>query len=230
MRKRQRVTAHELNRELSQDTAYQARLRERDASANVVRAEEQRLLEEIRSSGADAESLAGLVQRYAPLSTPIANALLRYLQKNENSVLAESIARALGAAGEAFDPTPLTKLFEQSASDSLRWAIANTFAELRPLRLKQWLRQAAIDRRNGKAREMLALAVARTLPAAEACQVLTSLFEDMPGHVAKALAECGGPVERAFLRAAAARTNGWARKEISDAIKRIDLRIAKSKR
>jgi len=230
VRKRGRMTADELNSELSRDTQYQARLRQSAAHRNVVRAEELRLLEEIRRLGAHAESLEGLIQNHAPLPAEIANALLLYLQNNENSVLAESVARALGAAGETFDPAPLIKLFEESTSDPLRWAIANTFAELRPLRLASWLRSAVTDRNNGKAREMLALAVARTLPAADACGLLRPMYVEMPGHIAKALGECGGPVERDFLQAKAAQESGWILKEINDAIKRIDRRIAKLSR
>jgi hypothetical protein len=107
----------------------------------------------------------------------------------------------------------------------VRWAIANAFAELRPLRLRDWLGHALTIAEYGRSREMLTLAVARTLPATEACRLLIEVFDQMPGHVALGLAECGGAAEAAFLRARQPATKSWVKKEIDRAIKMIEKRV-----
>ncbi len=132
--------------------------------------------------------------------------------------------RALGAAREEFDAGPLVHLFERSDSPTLRWAIANTLAETRPAGLRDWLIRALQDRHYGKAREMLALAAARTNPPEVVNRVLVRLLDELPGHAALALAETGGPRELDALRRAYAGATGWEREQIGRTINMIERR------
>jgi hypothetical protein len=71
---------------------------------------------------------------------------------------------------------------------------------------------------------MLALAVARTSSPAEANRALAGLLDEIPGHAAIALAECGGPKELALLKAKASKTKGWVKKECEKAVRAIARR------
>jgi hypothetical protein len=224
-RKKGSLTAEEFGRQLASNAEYQARLAAQAARAREIEKRVQPVLDDLRELGFVASSLAEFVRAYAPLPTEASAALLKHLRAADDDSLREPIVRALGGAGEGFDPTALRDLFEATTSEGLRWAIANTMAELRPLLLRDWLGRALMTVRYGKAREMLAVAVGRTLPAAEACHLLMEVYDQLPGHVAMALAECGGAAEAAFLRTRQPASAGWVKKEIDGAIKMIEKRI-----
>lgn len=230
MKKRGSITAGELNERLAKDAEYQARLAAQDAHAELIRRQEEPLLEELRYVGATADSLEDMVKKYAPLPAEISSVLLGYLDAPLAPGLIEAIVRALGAAGEPFDPSPLRDLFESTQSDLLRWAIANTLAELRPLGLRDWLAATIVKSELGTSRQMLTLAVARTFPAREACDLLMQVYADLPGHVALALGECGEEKELEFLRSEVTKVpRGWIKAEIEKSIKRIQRRVDKVK-
>ena len=210
---------------LRADPVYQAKLSEQAERAGSVRAEEGELLRILASRGYPADSLEELAERYRALPEDLSRALVECLAVATDGTLQESIARVLGAAGKSFDARPLVQLFESTSSTSLRWAIANTLAELAPLETGAWLLDALKNPGYGKAREMLALAVARTSTASEANPVLLSLLDDMPGHAALALAECGTAKELRILEGRLAYAKGWVKKEIEKAIRAISRRL-----
>lgn len=84
---------------------------------------------------------------------------------------------------EPFDVRPLLTRFEQTASESVRRAIGNTLAELRPLDVRDWVTVTLARREYGRAREMLPLALARIAPRDVANALLLEHRDDMPGHV-----------------------------------------------
>lgn len=220
MKKRRAMTAKELMAELENDPDYQAGLRAQEQRLAAIRESERTVIREIQEAGVHVDSLADLRQRYLPLPDEVVQVLLRCLESVVPQVQDE-IVRTLASVEKPFDVRPLTRLFEMTESDSLRWAIANTLTELRPLDLREWLVEALARREYGRSREMLPLAVARTAPPSVANKVLLSHFDEMPGHVALGLAESGGSYELEVLRERAPSTKGWVRKEIDRAI-RID--------
>ena len=224
MRRGKGLSARELSEQLKNDPAYQAKLKAQAARARVVRAGEDKVLNDLANRGYPAESLSDLVNRHAPLPADLSGALLESLAATSDPALQEAIVRALGAARTAIDVQPLVQLFEGATSDSLRWAIANTFAELRPSGIGEWLLEALQTPTYGKAREMLALAVARTNPAAHANPVLLDLLDEMPGHVALALAESGTTDELTVLKERAASAKGWIKTELEKAVRAIRRR------
>src|SRR6266566_255735 len=224
MRKKRGMTAEAFAAQLKADPAYQAKLgQDAETSARVQEAEAV-LMKALASRGYRAASLDELVRSHAPLSHDLAAALVESLRQVSEPSLLEGIVRALGAARETFDARPLAQLFEASDSSTLRWAIANTLAETRPAGLGDWLLRALQERRYGKAREMLALAAARTNRPEVVNPILVRLLGELPGHVALALAESGGVTELDDLRRAYASATGWEREQIGRTVNMIERR------
>lgn len=222
--KKGRISAADLMRDLSRDAEYQRKIADRDASGRATLDQEQLLLQELARLGVRGASLAEVVEANAPISGQLAGVLVGLLKREDLTRMHESIVRSLGTAGESFDAAPLIELFEATPSASLRWAISNTLAELRPLKLGAWLEQAFKNRSYGDARQMLALAIGRALPPATARRVLRDAYDEFPGHVSMALAECGGMEEITFLRSKMPATTGWARSEVERALRAIEKR------
>ena len=104
-------------------------------------------------------------------------------------------------------------------------AIANTIAEARPKGITDWLLSVVKDPAYGDARQMLTLAVARIASPQIANETLISIYDQLPGHVALALAESGGERELKFLEDKRDRSKGWVRREIEKAVKTIIKRL-----
>lgn len=170
------------------------------------------------SHGYSANSIQDLLQRYTPVPVELANALLDLLKHVDNPNVLESVVRALGATRSGLDPSPIITLFERTQSENLRWAIANTLAEARPPSAGEWILGALKQKTHGKAREMLALAAARTNPPAKVNPALVELLAELPGHAALALAETGTPAELPALERAYTTARDWQRKELGRAI------------
>ena len=217
-------TAAEVAAELAKDKAYQAKLRAQEEWAAKVREEEARVMQFLTERGVGATSIDELVSTRAPLDKKIVDGLLAALATTSSVNVLEAIVRALGAAADPFDAAPLARLFEQTESEQLRWAIANTLALVRPAELRDWIVKAVRERRYGKAREMLALAVARTSPRRLANEVLVDLLGEMPGHAALGLAEIGGPEELEALQRAHSAAHGWEKEQIGRTISIITRR------
>jgi hypothetical protein len=225
VKKGSELTAKDLAEQLKADPVYQAKLKAQAERTERVRVGEVELLRGLALRGYPADSLQELVERHVPLPEDLSESLLEGLAAIPDTALQEAVVRALGAARAPFDVQPLVRLFEKTPSEPLRWAIANTLAELRPLGIRQWLLDAVQNAANGKAREMLALAVARTNPADVANRVLLGLLDEMPGHAARALAESGTAAERRVLQARLVSAKGWVKKEIDRAVRAISQRV-----
>jgi HEAT repeat protein len=223
--KNRKLTAAEFAAELEKDPAYQAKLAKQRERASQIEATERLVLNELAAVGFSVDSLADLRLHHLPLPPEIVSVLLTWLPRLEEPAVQEAIARDLAQVQEPFDVTPLLELFERTASESVRWAIANTIAELRPLDSRDWVIRALERRDFGRSREMLPLALARIAPSNVANRVLRAHLDEMPGHVALGLAESGGPEELEVLRQKAQDSKGWVRKELQRAIKKIEKRV-----
>jgi HEAT repeat protein len=223
MRKK-RTTAEEFAGRLKEDPGYRAKLEQQAQGATRLREAEAELLKRLSSKGYRAASMDELVRQHAPLPRDLADALLECLGRVSETNLQEAIVRALGATREEFDAGQLTDLFERTDSSTLQWAIANTLAEARPASLGDWLIRALQNQRYGKAREMLALAAARTNPPEVVNPVLIHLLDELPGHAALALAETGAHRELEALRVAHRSATGWERDQIGRTIDLIARR------
>jgi hypothetical protein len=228
MTKKAWVSAKELMAQLQQDPEYQKQAAERE------RAHEERVRQRqaasdaveraLRNAGYDIDVLEDLAPRYAPITQPAIGILLSWLPRVQDKMVREMMVRALAATTESFDGWPLALAFEESRSESFRWAIGSTMALAHPTGLAEWVVRAVADPASGKARETLAVATARLAPPEVAIRTLAPLLEELPVSVAQAFAQCGGSAEAALLEARRERAQGWQRKEIDKAIRAIRKR------
>ena len=223
------MTAAELKARLNRDLEFRARedRRDQEEALNVARFEALAapILQNLSAVGVTPSSLDNLAQEYAPLSSDVAEILLSWITRSTDRYLQESLIRSLAATGARFNGQPLVEVFENTQSEVLRWAIANTIAEARPSGITNWLFSAVQDAAYGDARQMLCLAVARLGSQQSANNILVSVFDQLPGHVAMALAECGGRREIGLLREKRAKYGGWIKKEIDKAVRAISKRL-----
>jgi hypothetical protein len=225
VKKKSWVTAEELAAELEQDTEFLQRKAEQELRRRQLEARNRELvapiLAELDRNDVKALTIEDLTRRYAPLSEEIVQVLLKWLPRVEDEKAKEQLIRAVASAREPFDGRPLMNLFDSTESEVLQWTIANTVAEARPSGIEDRVIEAAMNPASGRAREMLALAVARLIPRERAKPVLTALFEEFPGHVAMSWAEIGGTEELAILEGKRENTRGWVKKEMERAIESI---------
>lgn len=226
MTKRAKKTAAEFMAELQVDAEFRRKAKERErksaAKEMAYKMSEQPILRSLAAVGADVLDLMEL-PTYG-VSREVATVLVEGLPRAEDEWLQETIVRVLAAAREPFEGQALVDLFERTDSETLKWTIANTLAEARPSGISDWVVDAMRDRASGKAREMLAIALARLVPPSIAIPVLVGAFDEYPGHVAMALGEVAGPSERELLERAMAGAKGWTHKEIKKAIRAITKR------
>jgi hypothetical protein len=189
---------------LEQDPEFVKRRAEREQAhaAGVARLREalEPVMDDLRHVGVFVEEWNDVITRYCPLSPSVVERLLSWLPRLEDPDALEVIVRALAAAPTVrFDGGELTRLFETTECESLRWAIANTLSCTQPEGVEAWVVRAVQNPAYGKGREMLAIALARLLPSTLANPVLVSLLEDLPIHAASGLALSGTPNEVTFL-------------------------------
>lgn len=229
MTKKKRITAEELLNQLQRDPEFMARQakRDRDLEQREVRSKQlvAPVLKELERLGYQVFSLEDLPRKYAPLTGEIAEVLLRWLVRIDEERVQEQIVRTLAAARASFDGSGLTRLFEQTKSGALRWAIANTLAEARPTGVGDWVSDALARQDYGEARQMLPLAVARLHAPTDANRVLRQSIDEMPGHVAMGLAESGGQEELRLLESKRETVAGWEKKEVDKAVRSIQRRL-----
>jgi len=214
---------------LNADPAY-VKKRGAQEDARVLRGAEislitRPLLQELAEAGYPVTSLDDLLTRYAPLPPAIVTLLLDSLSEVTDTAVQEQMVRALGASAGAFDGTSLITVFQNTHSAGLQYAIANTMAQADVRDAAHWILDAVQNPANGTARQMLALAAARRNPPMLANPVLLELLDDLPGHVALALAESGQLSELEALETKYTTTAGWEKQQIGRAISAIRRRL-----
>jgi hypothetical protein len=136
-------TAEQLMSELQSDPTFRKREEERDQRRLQRELEYARILAPILRKLADigykAASMEGLVDAFAPLPPPAVEILLSSLANVVDERLKESIVRALGAAEQPFDGTPLVECFDGTSDEGLKFAVLNTIAFVKPYSIDHWL-------------------------------------------------------------------------------------------
>lgn len=225
-KKGRKLTAAEFAAELERDPEYQAKLAAQRERAVSTQAAEQLVLGDLVAAGYPVSSLAQLRREYRPLPPEAVAVLLEWVPKMSDVAIQEAMVRDLANVQEPFQVQPLLSLFERTESESLRWAIGNTIAELRPLDARDWVIAMLANRGHGRGREMLPLALARIASQSKANEVLRIYLDEMPGHVALGFAESGGPAELELVRQRAKGQKGWVRKELDRAARKIAKRVS----
>lgn len=226
MSKSKPITAAELMNQLQTDKNWQSQserhhqnMSEADAK---YRSEVAPILNELKDLGLDAD-LYDLVQKYGPVSKPAVQILLGWIVKADNEKILEGIVRSLSSTTAPYDGAALVSLFEKSDSQILRWVIANTIAESKPINITKWLTDAVLNPDYGKAREMLILAAARIFDQQTAILLLKKCANDFPGYVAIGIRECGNNSHVNFLKNLRTSAKSWEKREIEKTIRLLEL-------
>ncbi len=191
---------------------------------------EARFLAALVASGLEVSSVAEIRTRYESLPSGLAELLLAWIPRLEDSRLQESVTWALLAAPkETLNGSVLAELFDAAATDELTCAIAAVINQTRPRNVDEWLIRAVRDHRSGNARRLLAAAVAKMLPAERAVPVLLEVFEVVPLAAVHPLGRIGDRSVRDFLATKQPTATGPLRRELRQAIASIERRLAKNR-
>lgn len=176
-------------------------------------------------AGFPVSSVASIRDHYDPLPSGLAELLLEWIPRLKDCRLQESVAWALLAARkETLDGAKLSELFDSTTNDDLKRAIASVINQSRPRNIDEWLIAAVRDRRSGASRNQLAAAVAKMLPPERARPVLIEVFQDDPLAAVHPLGKVGTENERVILVSKLPTATGALRRELRQAIARIDRR------
>jgi HEAT repeat protein len=225
-----RKSAAELMVELNADPDYVARMRQRERLRAEEGADYQRVLapvlKDLEAIGFNLRSLDELRRGAVdyPAAVPI---LLGWLAKTENLDLKEDIVRTLSLPWVAED---VAKAFNSEiqrtdipSSDGLRWAIANGLAVTAGDSIFDQLVAVATDKRYGKAREMLVLALGNCFNP-RAVDVLIDLLTDeqVVGHAVMALGKLKSKAARPHIQKLSDYPIRWIRVEVAKTLEKID--------
>ena len=202
-----------------------------DATLDDRYAGEAPLLSAFAEAGFSVSSVAEIRSQYDSLPNALAELLLEWIPRLEDRRLQESVVWVLlGAPKGTLSGTTLAEVFDAATSDELKRAIAAVIHQTRLRDIDEWLLVAVRDRRSGNARGLLAAAVAKMLPAERAVPVLIEVFHDAPLAAVHPLGKVGDRRVRDLLAANQPTATGPLRRELRQAIARIERRLAKAER
>jgi HEAT repeat protein len=225
------ITAEDLMAELEADDAWTAgrdrddQARRRSVAENKRDAEP--VVADLRAAGFKVNSIADLHNDNLSYREALP-VLLRWLPKVSNRAVKEDVVRALSVkwAGQAAAPALLEefrKAGDASEELGLRWAIGNALAEVADGSAFEELAALASDRRWGRSREMVVVALGNT-GNPQAVGILTHLLRDdqVAGHALIALGNLRAKDARADIEQFLDDPEPWIRKEAREALAKID--------
>lgn len=185
----------------------------------------------LSDAGFPVSSVAAIRDQYDSLPSGLAALLLEWIPRLEDRRLQESVAWALLAARSGtLDGAVLAELFDATTNDDLKRAIASVIHQTRPQNIDEWLLAVVRDRRSGASRNLLAAAVAKMLPPERAVPALLEVFQDAPLAAVHPLGKVGDGRVGDILAEALPTATGPLRRELRQAIARIERRIVKARR
>jgi hypothetical protein len=208
-------TAAELMAELRQDPEFvrgeRARAEKQDADVKGYTEAATGILDELRRVGFSVSAVGELRsgRRYKK-AIPI---LLSWLGRVADEHIKEDIIRTLSVPWAKEAGPALVAEYRRTAG-SLRWAIANALEVLASDEIFNDLVELALDREGGQARQMLALAVAKT-KSPDAKDALMQMLgdEEIAGHALSGLAKLKADVPRTVVEPFLEHSAAWVRKE-----------------
>lgn len=221
--------------QLVSDPEYLARRAEKEARrqqrAERIRQAEAPFLVVLAEAGFPIPSIDSIRNHFNPLPPELASLLIEWIPRLEDPGSQQWAAWALLAMPKrSIDGRLLTPIFDTTTNDELKWALADVIDQTRPRNIEDWLIVAIRDRRSGSARNLLASAVAKMVPAERAVPVLLEVFEDVPLAAVHSLGKMGDSSVRDFLVTQQPSATGPLRRELRQAIARIERRLAKTLR
>ena len=223
-------TAAELMADLESDPEYVARMKSQQEQR--LKAVEQSLrnakpiLLDLASAGFYVDSVADLFNRKMNYEKAIP-ILLSWLTRITDPAVKEDVIRALTVPwAKPTAALPLIQEFRRAADSSsagFQWAIANALSVVADDSVFDDVVQLVRDGRNGKAREMFALALGN-MKNPQAVRVLTDLLGDakVVGHAVMALGILKANDARSSVEKLASDPKKWIRKEVQKALAQMD--------
>jgi len=185
----------------------------------------------LSAAGFPVSSVVMIRNQYDPLPCVLAVLLLEWIPRLEDCRLQESVAWALlGAPQGMLDGAVLGQLFDSAKDEDLKWAIASVINQTRPQNIESWLLDAVRNRQAGASRNLLAAAIAKMVAPDRAVPVLMEVFRDAPLAVVHPLGKLGNSHVKEFLIAQQPNATGPLRRELRQAIARIERRLEKARR
>jgi HEAT repeat protein len=223
------VTASELMAQLQQDPQYQVRMQQTEAqrqeSIQRHRLAAEPVVQDLRNAGFDVENIDELRRSGIDYEAAIP-LLLKWLPLIAESAVKDSIVRALSVPwARQAAARPLIGQFHaapDTAAD-LKWTIGNALAVVADDDVFNEIAELARDKRNGKSREMLAVALGNMRNPA-AVDVLIKLLEDdeVAGHALMGLAKLKAHRARPYIERFLKHPKAWVRKEASKALAKLN--------
>ena len=193
--------------------------------------QETQFLTALAEAGFSVSSVAAIRDQYDPLPSGLAVLLLEWIPRLEDCRLQESVAWALlGAPQGMLDGAVLGQLFDAATDEGLKWAIASVINQTRPQNIESWLLDAVRNRQAGASRNPLAAAIAKMVAPERAVPVLLEVFRDAPLAAVHPLGKLGDSHVKEFLIAQQPNATGPLRRELRQAIARIERRLEKAGR
>lgn len=190
----------------------------------------EQFLSVLTEAGFPVSSFAAIRDLYDPLPSGLAELLLEWIPRLEDRRLQELVAWVLLAARKGtLDGAKLSELFDSATSGDLKRAIASVIHQTRPRNIDEWLLSAVRDQRSGDSRNLLAAAIANVVRAERAVPVLLEVFHDAPLAAVHPLGKVGDARVRDVLAEALLTATGPLRRELRQAIARIERRLSKAK-
>jgi HEAT repeat protein len=158
--------------------------------------------------------------------------LIKWLPLVNDIAVKTELVRALStkwAKPEAAQP--LIEEFRKAPMEkvSFKWAIGNALSEVADATVFDEVAELVRDKQHGRAREMLAVALANT-KAPQAVDILVELLDDeqIAGHALMGLRKLAPPEARGAIERFVDHPKAWVRKEARRALAKIDKKLVKS--
>ncbi len=223
------VTAGEVMQQLERDPQYVARRKQADAQwqqavkKNKLAAEP--VIADLKVVGFSVESLDELRRSGVRYKAAIP-VLLKWLPVVENTDIKEAIVRALSVPWAK--PTAVQPLIVefQTASESasgLKWTIGNALAIVADDSVFNEIAELVRDKRHGKAREMLAVALGN-MDDPQVVDLLIELLRDdeVAGHALIAIGKLGAQKARPVVEPFLNHPKAWIRAKAKRVLARLD--------
>lgn len=184
------------------------------------------VLADLARAGIEVDSIDELYNRALSYRSVIPM-LLHWLPRVQNADVKEDIVRALTVKwARPVAAGALTKEYEQAPDSSvvgLKWAIGNALSVVADDSVFDQIVQLVRDKRHGRAREMLALALGN-MRNPQAVDVLVELLDDeeMAGHAVIGLGKLKAERARPHIERFLSHPKAWIRQEAKRALAKID--------
>ncbi len=184
------------------------------------------VLADLARAGIEADSIDELYNR-ALNYRPAIPVLLHWLHRVQNDDVKEDIARALTVRwAKPSGARPLIEEFRKAQDPQgtgLKWAMGNALSEVADDSVFDQIVELVRDKRHGRAREMLALALGN-MRNPKAVDILVELLDDeeMAGHAVMGLGKLKAKRAKPHIERFLSHPKAWIRREAKRALAKID--------